>query len=172
MPAPQLGSVCAASREPVVSFRKTAACAPPKRNVLRSSNAGAAPGAGILAPMGKLAERYGDGARSGVYRVRDAAIPRAAAAEADALLVEVAAASLAAGGWRRIEQAIGMRKAGTCVVLVGDAAALAAPGHGHVLEALRAMAGASRAAGRPFFAVLVDPEARLALPPLYKEDGA
>ncbi|HSJ97776.1 MAG TPA: hypothetical protein VLC53_11920, partial [Myxococcota bacterium] len=41
--------------------------------------------------------------------------------------------------------------------------------HRGVLEALRVAAQACRAARRPFFAVLVDPEARLALPSLYHE---
>lgn len=58
--------------------------------------------------MGKLAQQFRDAARSGVYRVRDAGIPRATAAAAQ-----------------------------SC-----------------------------RESGRPFFAVLGDPDACLALPPL------
>lgn len=124
---------------------------------------------GILAAMGKLAERYGDAARSGLYRVRDGAIPRAAAAEADALLLEFGAAALADGAWRELEQALARQPTGTCVVLVRDAAQLPPPLHGGVVAALRALAEARRSSGRAFFAVMVDPEARLDLPALYKE---
>jgi len=42
--------------------------------------------------MGKLAERYTDAVRSGVYRVADVAVPRPAAGEARALLLETSAA--------------------------------------------------------------------------------
>ncbi len=119
--------------------------------------------------MGKLAQRYGDVARSGVYRVADAGIPRAAAAEADAFVLELGVAALADGGWQQVEDAIGQRRAGARVVLVPDAGLLALPGNQGLLEALRAAAQTCRDAGRPFFAVLVDPGARLALPPLYKE---
>jgi len=122
--------------------------------------------------MGKLAQRYCDGTRSGVYRVRDARVPRAAAAEANALVLELAVATLADGGWQQVEHAIGLRQTGTCVVLVDDAAALAQAELGGLLDALRSAAQSCRDAGRPFFAVLVDPEARLALPPLYKECSA
>jgi hypothetical protein len=122
--------------------------------------------------MGKLAERYGDGARSGVYRVRDAGIPRAAAAEAQAVLIELDVAALADGGWQQVQRAIGPPHAGTCVVLVPDAAALARPENHGLLQALRDAALSCREKGRPFFAVLVDPDARLALPLLYKERTA
>ncbi len=119
--------------------------------------------------MGKLAQRYGDAARSGVYRVRDASVPLAAAVEADALVLERGVAALADGGWRQVEHAIGLQRAGARVVLIPDAGALALPEHHGLLEALGAAAQSCRGAGRPFFAVLVDPDARLALPPLYKE---
>ena len=125
----------------------------------------------MLRAMGKLAERYGDAARSGVYRVRDAGIPRAAALEADALLLELAAAQLAAG-WAPIGAALDSQRTRACVVLVADAATLAHPEQRAVLEVLAGEARASRAAGRPFFAVLVDPDARLGLPPLYHERAA
>jgi hypothetical protein len=51
--------------------------------------------------MGKLAERLTDAARSGVYRVRAAGVPRAAAAEAKADLIEIKLAVLAGEEWRR-----------------------------------------------------------------------
>lgn len=123
---------------------------------------------GMLRAMGKLAERYTDPARSGVYGVRDAAIPRAAAREAGAVLVELAASSLDEG-WPRIEQAMGSAPTRACVILVSDAGALARPERRATLEALDDAARACRAASRPFFAVMVDPEARLGLAPLYRE---
>ena len=126
----------------------------------------------MLAAMGKLAERYGDAARSGVYRVGDADIPRAAAVEADAFVLELGVAALAAGGWPRVEEAIQRSRTRACVVLIPDAAALARPEHQGALEALRAAAQRCRDANRPFFAVLVDPEACLALPLLYHERPA
>lgn len=122
----------------------------------------------MLRAMGKLAERYSDPARSGVYGVRDAAIPRAAAHEAGAMLVEVAADSLAQV-WPGIEQAIGSAPTRACVIVVTDAGALAQPDGHATLEALVDAARACRAASRPFFAVMVDPDARLGLPPLYHE---
>ena len=60
----------------------------------------------ILRAMGHLAKRYGDAARSGVYGVRDAGIPRTAAVEADALLIEIAASRLQEA-WAQVEQALG-----------------------------------------------------------------
>ena len=123
----------------------------------------------MLAAMGKLAERYGDAARSGVYRVRDADIPRAAAVEAGAFVLEIGAAALADGGWPRVGEALHLPRTRACVVLIPDAAALARSEHQGTLEALRATAQWCRDADRPFFAVLVDPEGCLALPPLYHE---
>lgn len=94
--------------------------------------------------------------------------PARAAAETGAQLLELAVPELANGGWDRIGQAISGRGAAR-VLLVPDAAALLQPEHRSVLEALREAARSCREAGLPFFVVLVDPEARLALPPLYKE---
>ena len=122
----------------------------------------------MLRAMGNLAERYGDATRSGVYGVRDAVIPRAAAMEADAFLIEVSASRLRAEWWR-VDQAIAAETARACVMLVPGAAALALPEHHGMLERLRAAADAGREAGRPIFAVMVDPDGRLELPPLYRE---
>ncbi|MDQ3026859.1 MAG: hypothetical protein M3R58_10215 [Pseudomonadota bacterium] len=123
----------------------------------------------MLAAMGKLAQRYGDAARSGVYRVRDADIPRAAAVEADAFVLEIGVAALADGGWPQVEEAMHLPPARACVVLIPDAAALARSEHHGTLEALHIAAQGCRDADRPFFAVLVDPDGCLALPPLYHE---
>lgn len=92
--------------------------------------------------MGHLAERYRDASRSGVYRVSDAAIPRAAAEEAGS--------------------------ASQVLVLEGIDA-LAPQEVEMLVAALNHVAAARRERGMPFFAVLVDPGRRLALPTLYKE---
>jgi len=92
--------------------------------------------------MGHLAERYRDASRSGVYRVSDAAVPRAAAAEAG-----------------RASQ----------VLLLEGVDRLAPEEVEIIVAALQHVAAVRRESGSPFFAVLVDPGRRLALPPLYKE---
>jgi hypothetical protein len=122
----------------------------------------------MLRAMGNLAQRYLDAARSGVYRVRDAGIPRTAAVEANALLVEVAASELP-GNWRRIEQAIERGAVPACVLVVADAHTLSGAERRGTMERIAQAALAARARGRPFFAVMVDPGGRLALPPLYRE---
>ena len=119
--------------------------------------------------MGKLAERYGDAARSGVYRVGDAAIPRAAAREAGAVLVELGVEGLANAGWPQVEAAIATQGPRTCVLIVPDARALGASPPAGLLARLEGAARAARQSGRPFFAVLVAAPESLALPPLYHE---
>ena len=93
-------------------------------------------------PMGHLAERYRDAGRSGVYRVSDAAIPRAAAVEAgpasQVLLLE-----------------------GLDRLLPAELTSIVA--------ALEHVAAARKERGPPFFAVLLDASRRLSLPTLYKE---
>jgi hypothetical protein len=115
--------------------------------------------------MGKLAERYGDAARSGVYRVRDAAVPRAAAAEAGIRTLDASAAALADGGWDAFAKALCV----PAVVLVAGAGALARSEYSDLVEALESVAQGARARGEPFFAVMLDPAAELDLPGLYKE---
>lgn len=92
--------------------------------------------------MGHLAERFRDAGRSGVYRVTDAAVPRAAAAEAGP-----AAQVLILEGMDR----------------------LPAEDFKVVVAALERVAAARRAHSAPFFAVLLDPRRVLDLPTLYKE---
>ena len=125
----------------------------------------------IIAGMGSLAQRYGDAARSGVYRAGSADVPRAAAGEAGARLLEVSAAALADGGWNRLqEQLAGAR--GGMVVLVDGARELEVRRESAYLalvNALYAVASQSRQAGKPFFAVLLDAQGALQLPNLYKE---
>ena len=93
-------------------------------------------------PMGHLAERYRDASRSGVYRVSDAAIPRAAAVEAGPA---------------------------SQVLLLEGLDTLSAAELKAIVVALGHVAAARRERGQPFFAVLLDPGRRLALPTLYKE---
>ena len=114
--------------------------------------------------MGKLAERFTDATRSGVYRVRSGDIPRKAAGEAGAHLVEVGLAALADGGWPQLQRALG--DARICVVLVPDAGSLA---HADLIARLRAAAQERRDTGRSFFVVLVDPDQQLDVPLLYHE---
>lgn len=90
--------------------------------------------------MGHLAERYRDASRSGVYRVTDGAVPRAAALEA-----------------------------GVEVVLIEGLDALPPEDYQAILATLERVAAAHRERGKPFFAVLIDPRRKLALPTLYKE---
>jgi len=95
--------------------------------------------------MGHLADRYRDASRSGVYRVTDAAIPRAAALEAGA--------------------------AAQVLIIEGlDVLAAEHPGDFQaMLSCLERIAAARRSRGAPFFAVLLDPRRLLPLPALYKE---
>jgi hypothetical protein len=95
--------------------------------------------------MGHLAERYRDASRSGVYRVTDAAVPRAAAREAGS---------------------------GVEVTIIEGLDTLAAQ-HPEDFQALvsglERVAAARRSGGTPFFAVLLDPRRVLPLPTLYRE---
>lgn len=117
--------------------------------------------------MGKLAERYGDAARSGVYRVRDARVPLAAAAEAQARLLELSAHALANGGWMKLDRALREDGAHARVLLVADGDEVVS--RPRLMAQLRRAAERARAAGRPFFAVLVDRAGTLEMPLLYKE---
>jgi hypothetical protein len=124
----------------------------------------------MLGAMGNLAERYRDADRSGVYGVRDGDIPRTAAGEAQARLIEVAAHRLCTD-WAHFEQAFGSASDAprACVVLVREASQLPPPHRQAMLERLAALTHASRQSGRAAFVVLVDPEWRLGLAPLYRE---
>jgi hypothetical protein len=95
--------------------------------------------------MGHLADRYRDASRSGVYRVSDAAIPRAAALE--------------------------VGSAAQVLIIEGlDALAAEHPNDFQALvSSLERIAAIRRSGSAPFFAVLLDPRRRLPLPNLYKE---
>jgi hypothetical protein len=92
--------------------------------------------------MGHLAERYRDASRSGVYRVTDGAIPRAALLEAGS---------------------------GPQVLILEGLDTLGTEDFEVLVAALERIARARREGGAPFFGVLVDPGRRLRLPNLYKE---
>jgi hypothetical protein len=92
--------------------------------------------------MGHLAERYRDASRSGVYRATDGAIPRAAVLEAGS---------------------------GPQILILEGLDTLGPEDFQLLVSALERVAGARRERGAPFFAVLIDPGRRLALPDLYKE---
>ena len=92
--------------------------------------------------MGHLAERYRDASRSGVYRVTDGTIPRAAVLEAGS---------------------------GPQVLILEGLDTLGPDDFQVVVAALERLAAARREGSAPFFAVLVDPGRRLRLPNLYKE---
>ncbi|HEU4351678.1 MAG TPA: hypothetical protein VFR66_07350 [Burkholderiales bacterium] len=95
--------------------------------------------------MGHLADRYRDASRSGVYRVSDAAIPRAAALEAGPAVQVLIIEGL-------------------------DALAVEHPNDFQaVVSTLERIAAVRRERSSPFFAVLVDPRRVLPLPVLYKE---
>jgi hypothetical protein len=111
--------------------------------------------------MGKLAERYTDAARSGVYRVDSAEVPLRAALEARAHVLELAGGdALALAG---LPQLIPPGDGRPQVVLVRHDASVC------LIEALGRIARDCRANGVPFFAIVVDPAGALALPPLYRE---
>jgi hypothetical protein len=119
--------------------------------------------------MGKLAERYADATRSGVYRVADAGVPRTAAAEAGIQALEVTAAALAAGGWDRFGRELPARALVLLIDGADDVAARRPDEYARLVAALQAAALGARKSALPFFAVMVDPYGKLALPGLYKE---
>jgi len=121
--------------------------------------------------MGKLAERYEDAARSGVYRVAALEIPVRAASEAHSPAFKVDA-----GGIGELAVQLHHRMAQAdrrpCIVLINEGLALARQNDGRyarLLRDLRFLADQCRESGLPFFALLVDPEESLDLPRLYKE---
>ena len=110
--------------------------------------------------MGKLAERYEDVARSGVYRVTDAEVPRRAAAEAHARLFEFDAGAIQ--GLDDLRRVIAQADGRPCVVFIDSR-------HVALRDGLAGLAAECRANALPFFALFVDPAGALDLPDLYKE---
>jgi hypothetical protein len=144
--------------------------------------------------MGKLAQRFLDPGKSGVYRVTDATVPRSAAREAGLALLEVPlegsvdkeallqrfAAPLEfpdwfGRNWDALEDCLtdlSWYEADGYVLLLHGADALAerrSDDYGVLVDVLGACAQYWRERGVPFFAVCADPGHALVLPALYNE---
>ena len=144
--------------------------------------------------MGKLAQRFLDIDKSGVYCVAGAGTPRDAAREAGLALLEIPldgvadkvallqrfATALAfpdwfGGNWDALEDCLtdlSWHEASGYVLVLHGAGALAQrcpDDWGVLIDVLGESAQYWRERKQPFFAVAVDPERRLALPLLYNE---
>lgn len=144
--------------------------------------------------MGKLAQRFLDASKSGVYRVADEGIPREAAREAGLALLEVSlegvagkdallqrfAASLAfpdwfGGNWDALEDCLTdfswRQAAGYALFLhgAGELARRCPEEYGVLIDVLGACAQYWRERELPFFAVAIDPRLCLSLAALYNE---
>jgi hypothetical protein len=136
--------------------------------------------------MGKLIERLEDASRSGVYRaaraepVLDAVrgttfdLARIRFAEKPLLLKNIATAlafpAWFGANWDALEDCLSdlsWRGAGGYVLLFEQAQA--GDDFGVLADVLRSAAEYWAGRGKPFFAVFVDPAARLPLPELYRE---
>jgi RNAse (barnase) inhibitor barstar len=133
--------------------------------------------------MSKLLERLQDPVRSGVYRVtRSDAIDevmRSAAQidlkDGDALRAIAEALHFPewfGGNWDALEDCLGdlsWRPDNGHVLVFRNWQALTGDDLGVLIDVLRSSAEFWQGRGKPFFAVLVDPQARLALPALHRE---
>jgi len=133
--------------------------------------------------MSKLRERLQDPVRSGVYRVtRSDAIDDAMSDAAQIDLKDgnaLRAISQAlhfpdwfGGNWDALEDCLGdlsWRPGDGHVLVLRNWQALTSDDLGVLIDVLRSSAEFWQGRGKPFFAVLVDPQARLALPPLHRE---
>jgi hypothetical protein len=140
--------------------------------------------------LGKLTQRLGDAARSGVYRaagsaeIEDAArgtrldlarVPLDGAPDKEALLARVAEAlgfpDWFGGNWDALEDCLcdlSWRPGDGHVLLLAGGDALAADDLGILLDVLKSCAAFWAERGRPFFAVFLDPAHALALPELFR----
>ena len=132
--------------------------------------------------MGKLLERLQDPSRSGVYRVasdepvvdavrgsRLALYDISLQGSKKALLSRMAQAlslpTWFGGNWDALEDSLkDLPGDGQVLLFRGEAPELAV-----LLDVLRAAAEFWKGEGKPFFAVFVDPRARLALPELFRQ---
>ena len=133
--------------------------------------------------MSKLLERLQDPVRSGVYRVtRSDAIDDAMSDAAQIDLKDgnaLHAISQAlrfpdwfGGNWDALEDCLGdlsWRPGNGHVLVLRNWQALTSDDLGVLIDVLRSSAEFWQGRGKPFFAVLVDPQARLALAPLHRE---
>lgn len=137
--------------------------------------------------MSKLLERLRDPVRSGVYRVArgDAVDEVLRGATFDAAEIDLqggdALRAIAAAlrfpdwfgnNWDALEDCLGdlsWRKGDGHVFLLRNWQKLPPDDLGVLIDVLRSSAEFWSGRGRPFFAVLVDPAKKLALPPLHRE---
>jgi len=133
--------------------------------------------------MSKLLERLRDPVRSGVYRVtrsdaidevmRDAA--QIDLKDGDALRAIAQALQFPewfGGNWDALEDCLGdlsWRPGDGHVLVFRNWQTLTSDNLGVLIDVLRSSAEYWSGRGKPFFAVLIDPQARLALPPLHRE---
>jgi RNAse (barnase) inhibitor barstar len=133
--------------------------------------------------MSKLLERLQDPVRSGVYRVtrsdaidevmRDAA--QIDLKDGDALRAIAKALRFPdwfGGNWDALEDCLGdlsWRPGNGHVLVFRNWQALSSDDLGVLIDVLRSSAEYWSGRGKPFFAVLIDPQARLALAPLHRE---
>lgn len=137
--------------------------------------------------MSKLLERLRDPVRSGVYRatapdaiddaLRGSALDNAAIDLGGGEALKAIARALRfpawfGGNWDALEDCLGdlsWRPGDGHVLVLRNWQALPADELGVLIDVLRSSAEFWSGRGKPFFAVLVDPQARLALPPLHRE---
>jgi RNAse (barnase) inhibitor barstar len=133
--------------------------------------------------MSKLRERLQDPVRSGVYRVtRSDAIDdvMSDAAQIDlkdgnalhAISQALRFPDWFGGNWDALEDCLGdlsWRPGNGHVLVLRNWQALTSDDLGVLIDVLRSSAEFWQGRGKPFFAVLVDPQARLALAPLHRE---
>jgi hypothetical protein len=133
--------------------------------------------------VSKLLERLRDPVRSGVYRVtrgdaideimRDAA--QIDLKDGDALRAIARALRFPdwfGGNWDALEDCLAdlsWRPGDDHVLVLRNWQALSSDDLGVLIDVLRSTAEFWSGRGKPFFAVLVDPDAKLALPPLHRE---
>ena len=133
--------------------------------------------------MSKLLERLRDPVRSGVYRatksdaidevVRDAAQIDLKGGDAlRAIAKALRFPDWFGGNWDALEDCLSdlsWRPGDGHVLVFRNWQALSGDDLGVLIDVLRSAAEFWSGRGRPFFAVLVDPESKLALPPLHRE---
>jgi len=137
--------------------------------------------------MSKLLERLRDPVRSGVYRVThgDAVDEVAKSTGFDAADIDLkggdALRAIAkalrfpdwfGNNWDALEDCLGdlsWRKGDAHVLVLRNWQKMSPDDLGVLIDVLRSSAEFWSGRGRPFFAVLVDPEKKLALPPLHRE---
>lgn len=137
--------------------------------------------------MSKLLERLRDPVRSGVYRAarRDAIDEALSGSTLDGADIDLQggdalrAISQAmrfpewfGGNWDALEDCLGdlsWRPGDGRVLVLRNWHALSTDDLGVLIDVLRSSAEFWSGRGKPFFAVLIDPQARLTLPPLHRE---